>query len=142
MFDLWVYGDQCSTRISLHTASYPLGEQVRKLHMELREHALWVVERSALSKQLFLSLRIMSRVTTQNGFCRSSFSISCPPQECLSSAGFATPMSAYAGEVKPLHSACSVLYGNDTCCVSAVILTGSPRRTRCKVVYMVAMVLV
>jgi len=34
--------------------------QVRKLHMELREHALWVVE-------------------------------------CLSSAGFATPVSAYAG---------------------------------------------
>ena len=50
--------------------------------------------------------------------CHESRHRSCPPQECLSSAGFATPVSAYAGEATT-HAACSVLYSNDTCCVSA-----------------------
>lgn len=49
--------------------------------------------------------------------CHESRRRSCPPQECLSSAGFATPVSAYAGEATT-HAACSVLYSN-TCCVSA-----------------------
>ena len=50
--------------------------------------------------------------------CHESRHRSCPPQECLSSAGFATPVSAYAGEATT-HAACSVLYSNDTCCASA-----------------------
>ena len=50
--------------------------------------------------------------------CHESRRRSCPPQECLSSAGFATPVSAYAGEATT-HAACSVLYSNTTCCVSA-----------------------